>query len=44
LVAADGPSILLRRLELETPKSAKERFTAALVLGALRYMSGGKTL
>jgi acyl-CoA hydrolase len=28
--------ILLRRLGLETPKSAKERFTAALVLGALR--------
>jgi hypothetical protein len=28
--------ILLRRLELEAPKFAKERFTAALVLGALR--------
>ncbi len=27
---------LLRRLALEPPKSAKERFTAALVLGALR--------
>ena len=27
---------LLHRLELEAPKSAKERFTAALVLGALR--------
>ena len=27
---------LLDRLELEAPKSAKERFTAALVLGALR--------
>ncbi len=27
---------LLRRLRLESPKSAKERFTAALVLGALR--------
>ena len=30
--------VLLRRLELETPKSAKERFTAALVLGALRSL------
>ena len=28
--------ILLRRLALETPKSVKERFMAALVLGALR--------
>jgi len=28
--------ILLRRLALETPKSVTERFTAALVLGALR--------
>jgi hypothetical protein len=28
--------VLLRRLALEAPKSVKERFTAALVLGALR--------
>ena len=32
----DQEHTLLRRLELEALKSAKERFTAALVLGALR--------
>ena len=36
--ARPGPQerILLRRLELAAPKFAKERFTAALVLDALR--------
>ena len=32
----EGETVLLRRMGLENPRSAKERFEAALVLGALR--------